>query len=671
MIAAMPVAHEVIYFSDINIISLCPCPLSCSCAAQVMEFPQHSQQLLSALRSQRQRGFLCDCTVLVGSSRFLAHRAVLASCSPFFHMFYSDSPGVGSGNGTSSSVTLDSDIVTSAAFGLLLDFVYEGVLQLDESPPVEDILAAASFLHMNEVVRVCKRRLQRRGPLAEADSTRSEESAGARKAIETGGEHGGDGGAEPVGAMAGDHLNLVATAAPLSSVSITAERSQLESVKSERRTGGGSSETRVQTPLSPDLADTTQPGMDAPPQPPGGELVQGLIVGPSAPALGGYTRLRTGGQGEGSTLCSPCSTTETYSSNQQPSSSSSSLVPLSQAGGRSVVAFSQSESSFSPSPHQDSSRLPRDDSVRKPSDTDHRGTSGGGQQMVMLIQASALTSHPETNPTRTAPERSLPQIRIQSAVSLQRQSLDVHCVQTQTLKAPEGDTGASHASRNERSHPLTGRVRTDDSDGESVKVKVEAIVISDEELEEEKVEDGEREPVMEVDDDFEDDIQEEELNSPQFLSSHPQGLSQMTSHSNDYSFPLSPSSSSSGAGPSSQDTSSFAASLIPPSTAQHHSDPPAYFQDFQDSMGNFVEDVPTCGVCGKTFSCTYTLRRHAIVHTRERPYECRYCYRSYTQSGDLYRHIRKAHDHTLPAKRSKADMEPSLPPPPPPPPPLS
>ncbi|XP_035017150.1 zinc finger and BTB domain-containing protein 3 isoform X2 [Hippoglossus stenolepis] len=615
-----------------------------------MEFPQHSQQLLTALRSQRQRGFLCDCTVLVGSSCFMAHRAVLASCSPFFHMFYSDSLGSNGENKSTSSVTLDADIVTAAAFGLLLDFVYEGVLPLEESPPVEDILAAASFLHMNEMVRVCKRRLQRRGPLAEADSTRSEESAGVRKAIEMGRDSDG-GGAQPVVAMAGDRLNSVAMAVRLSPVAV---RRQLESVKSERRTSGGSLEARIHTLLSPDLADTTQPGMDAPPLPPGREFVQGLITGQSVPAAsGGHTRMGVGGQGEGSALSSPCSTTEMYSNQQPSSSSSSSLIPVSVAGGRSGVALS--ESSLSPSLHQDVPRLPRDNDVRKRLETDHRGTSDGGQQMVMLIHASAPISHSQSNPTQSPIQRAPPQIRIQNTLSLQSQSSDfhIHC-QTQNLGGPEGDTGASPTTRN------VGRVRTDSSNDKNVIVKVEAIVISDEELEEEN---REREPVMELDNDFEDDIQEEELNSPQFLHSHPQALLQMTSHSNDYSFPLSPSSSSSGAGPSSQETSSFAASLITPSTAQQHLETPTYYQD---SMGNFMEDVPTCGVCGKTFSCTYTLRRHAIVHTRERPYECRYCYRSYTQSGDLYRHIRKAHDQTLPAKRSKADMEPSLPPQPPP-----
>lgn len=613
-----------------------------------MEFPQHSQQLLSALRSQRQRGFLCDCTVLVGSSRFLAHRAVLASYSPFFHMFYSDTPGVNGGSSTGSFVTLDSDIVTAAAFGLLLDFVYEGVLKLNESPPLEDVLAAASFLHMNEVVRVCKRRLQRRGPLAEADSTRSEESTGVRRVTEPGRQGGGDG-PEPVAAVAGDRLNPATMVVSLLSES-TAEKSQLEALKSDERTGARVYKSRALTPLSPNLADTTQPGMDAPTLPLGGELV---IIGQSDPVSGGRASLRTGGL-ESSALCSPCSSTEAYSGNQQPSSSSSSAVSVSQVRGRTAVALSNSESSPC-SLKQDTPKMLTEDSVRNSSENDLRAAPGGGQQMIMFIQTSAGTSNRASN---AEPQRELPQIRIQSAVSLQYQSLDFDSAQTQTLKPPEGFSAYPNV-RNEISN-IT-QVLTDDGDDENVKVKVEAIVISDEELEEEMEESGRREAVMEVDDEFE---EEDDPNNPQVPPSH----KQMTTPSNDYSYPLSPSSSSSGAGPSSHDASSFTASVNTPPTAQTQSDPPAYFQDFQDSMGNFADDVPTCEACGKTFSCTYTLRRHAIVHTRARPYECQYCYRSYTQSGDLYRHIRKAHDRSLRTKRTKVDNEMLEPPQPPPPP---
>ncbi|KAK3515492.1 hypothetical protein QTP70_023611 [Hemibagrus guttatus] len=108
----------------------------------------HGEFLLEQLRKQRERGFLCDCTVVIGQARYEAHRNVLAAFSEYFSTQCIDA------GREDSTITLDPEWVNSAMFKKLLDYMYTGNLDMDgdEIPNVQN---AASYLGIQEVLALC------------------------------------------------------------------------------------------------------------------------------------------------------------------------------------------------------------------------------------------------------------------------------------------------------------------------------------------------------------------------------------------------------------------------------------------------------------------------------------------------------------------------------------
>ncbi|CAH6790916.1 zinc finger and BTB domain-containing protein 8A [Phodopus roborovskii] len=115
-----------------------------------MEISSHQSYLLQQLNEQRRQDVFCDCSILVEGKVFKAHRNVLFASSGYFKMLLSQSS-----KETSQPATATFQAFSPDTFTVILDFVYSGKLSLTGQNVIE-VMSAASFLQMTDVISVCK-----------------------------------------------------------------------------------------------------------------------------------------------------------------------------------------------------------------------------------------------------------------------------------------------------------------------------------------------------------------------------------------------------------------------------------------------------------------------------------------------------------------------------------
>ncbi|XP_051892386.1 zinc finger and BTB domain-containing protein 8A-like [Pristis pectinata] len=115
-----------------------------------MEISSHQARLFQQLNEQRKQEMFCDCSIIVEGRVFKGHRNVLFASSGYFRMLL-----LHNAQDLGQPTVATFDVFSADAFTIILDFIYSGRLLLT-SQNVIDVMSAASYLQMIDVISVCK-----------------------------------------------------------------------------------------------------------------------------------------------------------------------------------------------------------------------------------------------------------------------------------------------------------------------------------------------------------------------------------------------------------------------------------------------------------------------------------------------------------------------------------
>ncbi|XP_028837261.1 zinc finger and BTB domain-containing protein 18.2 [Denticeps clupeoides] len=537
-----------------------------------MEFPDHSRQLLQCLSQQRHQGFLCDCTVLVGEARFKAHRAVLASCSMYFHLFYRDQLD------KRDVVHLNSDIVTAPAFSLLLEFMYEGKLEFS-TLPMEDVLAAASYLHMYDIVKVCK------GKLKDKELCSLDEKLAGGTALSCLDRENSSDGEFQHGLKSSAQWQALPPPTqrglpPADDCDMDSSEAGLAVTDCDRSAVGRQKATGHPC-RSPDLVGVNYVSAEAEPCVQTAGKTKADVSSSAAPPS---QRSRASDDME-------CA----LDLSLKPLSSRDGLHPAYVSGQLALDSQQQGTEPLVKDEHDSLSE--QEDSQPTSPERRRFGNSGGGSAVT-----AGLAALFQSNNSGSAASL------LSRGEDLMDEEEEGGCGEEEGEPVGGGDRGlVSEGAR--RGGVRGGRLLGDSEEEEDDDLASSDISTSSGVL----LSAGPQVCVC--------PLCSKVFPSPHVLQLH------LSSHFREKDGPRSKLSPDGSVPTCSQCGKTFSCMYTLKRHERTHSGEKPY----------------TCGQCGKSFQYSHNLSRHAVVHTREKPHACKWCERRFTQSGDLYRHIRKFH----------------------------